>query len=95
MSENNRLIEHLKEQEGEFANHPIGVEPDPTTGGWVVMDGDTFRPIAVRQYRPAAEAIARKANGMSPKPGDEYLLSQEPHGDEYGPNFKEPACAVL
>lgn len=78
----------------EFANYPVGVEPNDS-GGWLVMNGDTWWGIAVRNYRPAAEAIARKANGMDPKPGDEYLLSLKPHDNEYGPNYREGACAVL
>ena len=84
---------HLTPLDDEFAEYPIGVEPS-TTGGWLVMNGDTWFGIAVRNYLPAAEAIARKANGMDPLPGDEYLLSLEPYGNEYGPN-KEGSCLVL
>lgn len=89
------FIEAMRARDPEFADYPIGVEEDPDSGGWIVIDGDTWRPIAVRYYRPAAEAIARKANGMNPKPGDEYLLAQEPHGKEFGPNYREPTCVVL
>lgn len=77
----------------EFANYPVGVERD-SSGGWLVMDGDSWWGIAVRNYRPAAEAIARKFNGMPLKPGDEYLLSLPPVDNEYGPN-KEGACVVM
>lgn len=82
------------ESDDEFADHPVGVEPDPS-GGWLVMNGDTWWAIAVRNYRPAAEAIARKANGMPPKPGDQYLLSLEPHDNEYGPTYREGKCLVV
>ncbi|HRV60795.1 MAG TPA: hypothetical protein P5138_09200 [Solirubrobacterales bacterium] len=83
----------LPEITDEFAGYPVGVEENPS-GGWLVMNGDTWWGIAVRNYLPAAQAIARQANGMDPKPGDAYLLSLEPVGNEYGPN-REGACVVM
>lgn len=91
-----RVIELARKalENDEFANYPVGVEPD-ASGGWLVMNGETWWGIAVRNYKPAADAIARKANGMEEKPGDEYLLSLPPHDNEYGPNYREGACLAL
>ncbi len=93
MTDTNVALTKGPDTNDEFAEYPVGIEP-AASGGWLVMNGDTWWGIAVRNYRPAAEAIARKANGMPPKPGDAFLLSLEPHDNEYGPTFKEGKCLV-
>ena len=70
------------------------IEFDAASGGWLVTYSGTWWGIALRDYRPAAEAIRRKANGMPQLPGDDFLLSLAPHGHEHGPAYEEGKWTV-
>lgn len=67
-----------------------GVEVTPR--GFVLVDGRNERPVARRNRRETAEALARKINGEPALDSDAEALAKPLDNGEFGPNLEEPKC---